>query len=146
MDIDCGATYCRRDSGLILIATSSLCPEKCLQMLVHIYLVSYIYLQVFWKLSSAAYRSHCHGNGYLNDSKSLKSIPIASHMILNPIVICCGQSAGGYNSHKVHCGQSAGLINPIRTSARNLRGHLIIIDHNMMSFTHTSSRCERNAK
>ena len=38
-------------------------------------------------------RSHCHGNVSPNDdSKSQKSIPIALHVILNPIHVQCGQS------------------------------------------------------
>ena len=38
----------------------------------------------------SAYRSCCHGNGHLNDDfKSLRSILIASYVILNLIVVYC---------------------------------------------------------
>ena len=44
--------------------------------------------------------SRCHGNGCLNnDSKSLRSIPIASRMILNPVDVRGRQSAHDNKSH-----------------------------------------------
>ena len=66
------------------------------------------------------HRSSCHGNRPINDgSKSLRSISTASRVILNPIIVHCVQSAGGYKSNKVCCGQSTGvyinyiIVNPI---------------------------------
>ena len=48
-----------------------------------------------------SHRSSCQGNVHLNnDSKSLRSIPIASLAILNPIIVRCVQSASALKSHK----------------------------------------------
>ena len=45
-------------------------------------------------------RSHCHGNLRLNvDSKSQRSIPIASRVIINPVNVRGGQSARDDKSH-----------------------------------------------
>ena len=57
------------------------------------------------------HRSCCHDNGHLkDDSTTLRSIPIASCMILNSIVVHCGQSMGIYESHINICGNFAGAF------------------------------------
>ena len=86
-------------------------------------------LQVL-KLDFINYRSRCHGNGHLSDdSKYLRSIPIALRVILNPVDVCGGQSARGDKSHT--CMYMAGrvhvTINPIHVrcghSARKNNSH-----------------------
>ena len=61
-------------------------------------------------------RSHCHGNGCLNDdSKSHRSIPIALHMILNPADMCGGQSVHDSKSHRrtYVAGRVHVILNPV---------------------------------
>ena len=61
--------------------------------------------------SLSSNRSHCHGNGHLdNGSESLRSIPIASCVILNPI--------------KYIAGRVQVLLNAIKYVAGTPQGHL----------------------
>ena len=56
----------------------------------HMYVCSYV----------QAHRSCCHGNVRLNDdSKSQRSIPIASRVIINPVDVRSGKSAHDDKSH-----------------------------------------------
>ena len=73
-------------------------------------------------------RSRWHCKGPLNyGSKSLRSIPTALRVILNPIIICCVQSVGVYKSHKVSCWQSAGVYKSHITICGNSTGAIIIV-------------------
>ena len=60
----------------------------------------------------STHRFRCHGNKCLNeDSKSQRSIPIASRVTLNPIkYLRCGRSAGVYKSYINICGYCAGAF------------------------------------
>ena len=51
------------------------------------------------------YRSRCHGNVRINDSKSHRIIPIAWRVTINPKYVRCGQSARDDKSH-IRCHHS----------------------------------------
>ena len=64
-------------------------------------------------LFKTGHRSRCHGNVCLNDFKSERSIPIALHVIINPIDVRGGQSARDDKSRTRTLRAECVTINPV---------------------------------